>query len=170
MGLQVGRGWRSTQARLAETQAFCFLSSSPRREKTPDPWYFSRDPGREGEGWGRWPCLRHPPEPDCLETHPGRRGSGPACVPGAVVRSSELLVGPRGYGHRRPTCTRGRRAGCRVSCSLVGLSAACGSGPGFTGAIPHSGLNRSQRLFLWGLQRAVQHCDVKMAWVPETRT
>lgn len=115
-------------------------------------------------------CLRRPPEPDCLDTHPGRRSSGPACVPGAVVRSSELLVGPRGYRHRRPTCTRGRRAGRRVSCSLVGLSAAHGSGPGFTGAIPHSGLNGSQRLFLWGLRRALRHCDVKMAWVPETWT
>lgn len=36
MSLQVGRGWRSTQARLAETQVSCLLShSSPRREMTP---------------------------------------------------------------------------------------------------------------------------------------
>lgn len=61
MSLQVGRGWRSTQARLAETQVSCLLSSSPRREMTPDPWYFSRGPEREGEGWGRWPVFEEPP-------------------------------------------------------------------------------------------------------------
>lgn len=164
MSLQVGRGWRSTQARLAGNPGFLLAQLFP--TKGDDPQILGifhgvrRGKVRDGVVG---PVFEAPQNQTWRPTQAG--GSRPCLCVGAVVRSS----GAAGPGVELvSTCTPVRRAGHEPPARWWVSSAVRGAGSRFRGA--HSSLcrlNRPEALFVGFAADCVQRCDVKMARVPE---